>query len=315
MGVGRPLTFGSLAVLGALGGAWAYSQWLARRSEDLAPDVLGRPGSMIHVDGVGIHYIERGHGWPLVLIHGLGESIYNFRHNIPALAERFRVLALDLKGFGFSDRPPDADYSLASQAQLVRNFMIRLGVQQASVLGHSMGGAIAMRLAANFPERVERLILVTSGHNGRLVPGWAGSLLAQPLVEGLVVFALHNRTLRETLWRTGCYDPAVLTPDVKEAYYQPSRIQGSARAIAKVLGDMARERPVDLARVHQPALLLWGAEDQWLRLSHAKRLLQALPNAELQIIDRARHMVLEERAEEANRAIVSFLLKQMSPLP
>ncbi|MFQ5879716.1 MAG: alpha/beta fold hydrolase [Dehalococcoidia bacterium] len=314
MGIGRSLTVGSLAVMGAMGSAWAYTRWLTRRNEQVDPALLARPGDMIYIDGIGIHYMERGHGWPLVLIHGLGGSTYNFRHNIPALAEHFRVLAPDLMGFGFSDRPPDADYSLTSQAQLVRNFMARLGVQQASVLGLSMGGTVAMRLAANFPERVERLVLAASAGGGRLVPAWAGSFLARPLVEAFVAFALHNRTFREALWRTGSYDPTVLTPEVKEGYYRPGRIRGSARAVAKVMADLAREEPLDLSRIYQPTLLLWGADDRWLRLSLAQQLLQALPNAELQIIDQARHMVLEERAEEANRAAISFLLRR-TPSP
>lgn len=313
MGAGRFLGLGSLALTGAVAGAWAYGRWLACRREDLDPSALERPGQLMHLDGVGIHYLERGEGPPLVLIHGLGASTYNFRHNIPALAEHFRVLALDLMGFGFSDRPPDAEYFLVSQAQLVRNFLARLGVERAAVLGHSMGGAVAMRLAANFPERVGRLVLVSSAHNGRLLPAWVGALWARPLVEAFAAFALHNRAFRETLWRSGAYDPSVLTREVKEGYYRPSRLRGSARAIAKVLADLAREEPLDLRRIRQPTLLLWGAQDRWLGLALAQRLLQALPKAELQVIERARHMVLEERPEEANRAIVSFLLRPDLP--
>jgi pimeloyl-ACP methyl ester carboxylesterase len=121
----------------------------------------------VEVDGVPIHYVEAGQGKAVLLIHGLGASTFSFRHTIPELAQRYRVIALDLKGFGYSARP-QSDYSLTAQAALVRQVMDRLGVERAAVVGHSMGGAVAMRLALGYPERVSRLVLVASATDREL---------------------------------------------------------------------------------------------------------------------------------------------------
>ena len=173
----------TLALLGgAVGGLWAYSRRENRRYESLDLSEVEKPGRMLSVDGVGIHCLEAGQGPALLLIHGLGASTFTFRRILPDLARRFRVVAVDLKGFGFSERPAAGDYSLSAQAALVRQVMDQLGVEKASVLGHSMGGAVAMRLALAYPERVERLILASSASDvdlGRRV--WGAAVIGRML--------------------------------------------------------------------------------------------------------------------------------------
>jgi pimeloyl-ACP methyl ester carboxylesterase len=302
----RILLLGGLTA-GALAALWAYPRWLVRRCENLDLADVPKPGSMIRLDGVGIHYVDRGQGQPLVLIHGLGGSICNFRYNIPVLSEHLRVVALDLKGFGYSERPAAGDYSLTAQARLVGELMDRLGIPRAAVLGHSMGGAIALRLAATRPEKVDRLILVGSAPPGRMVPRFAASPPLPSLLRLGTALVLHQPRLREIVLRQGFYDPAFLSPEMLEEFRRFARIRGSTNAIASLLSDAARDEPVDLSRVSQPVLLLWGRQDRWTGLRLARWLADQIPDARLHIIERARHMVLEERAEEANEAILSFL--------
>jgi pimeloyl-ACP methyl ester carboxylesterase len=304
--VGRRLLLCGLTV-GALAAVWAYPRWLVRRHETLDLAEVPKPGDVIRLDGVGIHYVDRGQGSPLVLIHGLGGRIYNFRYNIPVLSERLRVVALDLKGFGYSERPADSDYSLTAQARLVGGLMDRLGIPRAAVLGHSMGGAIALRLAVACPEKVDRLILVGSAPPNEMVPRFAASRPLPSLLRLGTALVLHQPWLRENVLRQGFYDPAFLTPEMLEEFRRSACIRGSTNAIASLLSDAARDEPVDLSRVGQPVLLLWGEGDRWTNLRLARRLAAELPDARLQVIDRARHMVLEERAQEANGAILAFL--------
>jgi pimeloyl-ACP methyl ester carboxylesterase len=107
--------------------------------------------------------------------------------------------------------------------------------------------------------------------------------------------------------RQGFYDPAFVSPEMLAEFCLSARIRGSTDAIASLLSDAARDEPLDLSRVNQPTLLLWGEGDRWTNLRLARWLADELPDARLQVIDRARHMVLEERAEEANEAILAFL--------
>jgi pimeloyl-ACP methyl ester carboxylesterase len=302
----RILLLGGLTA-GAVAALWAYPRWLVRRSENLDLADVPKPGDIIRLNGVGIHYVDRGQGPPLVLIHGLGGSICNFRYNIPVLSQHLRVVAPDLKGFGYSERPAAGDYSPTAQARLVAELMDRLGIPRAAVLGHSMGGAIALRLAATWPEKVDRLILVGSAPPDRMVPRFvAGPPLPSFLRLGTAL-VLHQPRLREIVLRQGFYDPAFLTPEMVEEFRHIARIRGSTSAIASVLRDAAREEPIDLSRVSQPVLLLWGRHDRWPGLRLARWLTDQIPDARLKVIERARHMVLEERAEEANEAILSFL--------
>ena len=305
--VGRRLLLLGGLTIGTLGALWAYARWLVERYEIVDVADVPKPGSTVSLDGVAIHYMDQGQGLPLVLIHGLGGSTYNFRYNIPVLAERLRVIAPDLKGFGYSERPPVGDYSLTAQARLVGELMDRLGITRAALLGHSMGGAIALRLAATFPEKVEKLILV-----GSTPPNWMVLRLAVgPPVRSLLrlgaALVLHQPGLRERVLRQGFYDPTSLSPEMMEEIRRVATIRGSTNAIASLLSDAAGDEPIDLSRVSQPVLLLWGEGDRWTNPGLARCLADQLPDARLQVIDRARHMVLEERPEEANDAILAFL--------
>lgn len=301
----RLLLAGGLAA-GAAGALWVYPRWLIGRSEDLDLAEVSKPGQVLHVGGLNLHYVDVGQGPAVVLIHGLGGSLYNFRYNIPALSQQFRVVALDLKGFGYSDRPLDADYSQTAQAQLVADFMDRLGIGRAAVLGHSLGGAIALRLAALFPQRVTRLILVGSAPPVRLVPPLGGSVL-RPVLRLGAALMLHQPGLREAVLRSGFYDPAFFTQEMLEEFRRVGRIRGTAESIVRVLLDSARDEPLDLAQIRQPTLLLWGEGDRAVGLRVARWLQARLPDARLRVIERARHMVIEERADESNAAICSFL--------
>jgi len=128
------------------------------------PRSLAGPESRFaHVAGTMIHYVQKGSGRPLVLIHGFAGSTYTWRNLIPLLAAGHTVYALDLPGFGLSDKPLRGDYTLAAQSRIVLGFLDQLGVRQATLIGHSMGGVIAALAAAQSPQRVAQLVLIEPG--------------------------------------------------------------------------------------------------------------------------------------------------------
>jgi len=299
-------------ILGALSGAafaglYAYAVRSVQRFEDLDLESIEKAGNTTYVGRVGIHFLEAGEGAPLILIHGFGGSTFSFRHTIPELARHFRVIALDLKGFGLSERPAGGDYSLTAQARLVSEFMERLGIRRATVLGHSMGGEVAMRLAVNHPERVERLILVDSA-SGREVPHrTSGGRFLRPLLPVVALFTLHSRRFRRLSLRSAVYDPAYLTPEVLEGYFRPTRIRGHLRGLGELLASWRNDPPLDPSAIVQPTLVLWGEEDHWLPVSQGQHIHEQISGSRMVIIPKAGHLPLEERPEESNRAIVDFL--------
>jgi pimeloyl-ACP methyl ester carboxylesterase len=291
----------------AFAGLYAYALRSVQRFEDLDPEEVDKPGNELEVSSVRVHFVEAGEGAPLILIHGFGASTFGFRHTIPELARHFRAIALDLKGFGLSERPPGGDYSLTAQARLVSEFMEGMGIQRAAVLGHSMGGEIAMRLAINHPERVERLILVDSaGGREARYRGTGGSFL-RPLLPVVALFTLHSRRFRSLSLRSGVYDPAYLTPEVLEGYFRPTRIRGHLRGLGELLTSRRNDPPLDPSAIVQPTLILWGEKDRWLPVSQGQRLHEQIPGSQIVIIPKAGHLPLEEQPDESNRAILEFL--------
>jgi pimeloyl-ACP methyl ester carboxylesterase len=309
----RPSTVVTVAAAGV---AAAYAAVQAanaviRRQEDVDPDALTRPGAMFFIRGLGIHYAEQGHGPPVVLLHGFGASMFSFRHQVGPLAEHFRVLALDLPGFGYSDRPADADLSLTAQAERVREFLDRMGVERATLIGHSMGGAIAMRLAAAHPDRVERLVLAAGAP-----PDTPVRLPLYPLLRPLspipLAFLAGNERYGRRTIRRIVYDPATLTDDVLRAYTRPLRLRGTAACLIKMLGDVRRDPPLDPATVSARTLLLYGEADTVVPLRVAHRLHAVMPDARLEVVPRAGHLLLEEQPRACTDAILRFL---SAPVP
>lgn len=298
------------ASLGALAAGTLALNWLAaaiiRHYEDLDPETVERPGGMVYVRGTGLHYVERGAGPPLVLVHGFLGSTVTFSELIERLEPHRRVIALDLPGFGYSDRPLDIDRSHTAVAELLCAALDRLGIERAAVLGHSMGGVIAARLAAAHPERVERLILV-----GSPAPDEVRRLPLYPLLRPVlpILFALtlaNLPRLRRSL-RGLTYDPTFITDQRWQAYAYPSRLHGSTYALIKLLGDVRRDVPLDPARIGVRTLLLWGEADTAVPLRVAHRLHALLPDARLEVVPRAGHLVLEEQPDASVGAILRFL--------
>jgi pimeloyl-ACP methyl ester carboxylesterase len=278
-----------------------------RRWEDTDLAAVVKPGQEVLVGGVRLHYVEAGEGPPLLLLHGLNGSTFSFRLLMPYLARHFRTIAVDLKGFGYSDRPSSGDYSLGAQARLVAGFLDALGIDRAFVLGHSLGGAVAMRLALASPERVERLILVSAADDSELRRGLRSARLVRPLLPVVAAFTVQNQRFRRMSLRSACYDPAFITPEIMEGYMAPTRIRGHLHALGSLMVDRRRDAPLDAASITQPTLIMWGSADRWIASSHGERLRALIPSSSFVLIEKAGHLVLEEQPQECSRVIIDFL--------
>jgi pimeloyl-ACP methyl ester carboxylesterase len=303
----------TLALLGtALSGLWTYSRRAVQRFEAEDWSEAKKPGDILYVNGIGLHYVTAGQGPALLLIHGLGSHTFSFRHVMPELARHFRVVALDLKGFGFSERPSAGDYTLSGQAELVRGFMERLGIDRAAVLGHSMGGAVAMRLALAHPDRVERLILLASASDLELGRHVWGAALLRPLLPLVAPFTYYNYRFREKTLKSGYFNPDLCTEEIVEGYLRPAHIRGYLRALGNTMADWRKDPPLEPSAITRPTLILWGEADRWLPPSRGERLHSLIPDSRLVVLDRAGHMLIEERPEAVLEAILGFLLEKQA---
>ena len=195
----------------------------------------------VQVDGLRVRFWAKGEeGSALLLIHGLGASIETWKDNIHVLAQDHRVYALDLPGNGRSDKPP-APYSLADLAQFVREFMRVEGIERASLVGNSVGGAVSMQFAIQFPDQVDKLVLVDSAGLGKQV-GLLLRLLTLPLVGEWL--SRPSRKGAAQLWEEAFYDPALVTEEWVELYYELDSLPGNQASMLTTLRSLATVRGI-----------------------------------------------------------------------
>jgi pimeloyl-ACP methyl ester carboxylesterase len=273
-------------------------------------DELAREGALrnVEVDGRRYCVAELGHGPPLLLLHGLGGSLYDWRHMLRALAEEHRVIAIDFLGAGESDIPEGEDYSVASQARRILGLMDQLGVERAALMGNSYGGGIALRIAQDWPGRVERLILINSICYARDIPNYV-SLVRWPFAD-CVAGTLPLRNMAGWVLRSSYKDPDKLSDKELETYVAELGAPGRRRSVLQFIRDVvprdATEFEARLKSIRVPSLLLWGKHDTTVPLSLGRTLEKDLPNAHLVELE-AGHVPNQEIPSEVLRLSREFL--------
>ena len=266
------------------------------------------PGKFIPVNSQNIRYIDTGSGLPLLFLHGFGASIYSWRKNLEPIAKYHRVCAPDLPGFGYSDKPLDADYSIDAYADFVVQFMDRLHIPRAILVGHSLGGGIALLTSLKYPSRVLALILLDA-EAYPIKPPLMLTVAKLPLVRSVVHRAIGKWVVRISLQRS-FHNPALITAPLVNEYYRPFLTENGKAAPIRVLQAMdfekLRELPGRYRSIRQKTLIIWGREDQISRTHLAHKLKKDLPNSRLRIIPKCGHLVQEEKAEAVNREIIRF---------
>ncbi len=231
-----------------------------------------------------VHALHTGGGEALVLLHGLSGSSRWWRYNVPALAEHFRTHTPDLVGFGRS-RAWVAQPTIREMAAILAEWMQVSEIERAHVIGHSMGGQIAIHLAAEAPARVRRLVLVSA----------AG-------IPRELTLAAMTRFIAEIVppraWGTPTFLPTVAV----DALRMGPRVFFSATS--HLLRDDVR--PL-LARIEAPTLLVWGRLDPLTPLVHGEQMAKLIPNARLIVFDEAAHMPMVDAAESFNEEVLRFL--------
>jgi pimeloyl-ACP methyl ester carboxylesterase len=270
---------------------------------------------LLVVGGQTVHVEQRGSGDPVLLLHGFGESTFTWRLVAPALAERFHVIAVDLNGFGYTDRPRDpAAYTLDGQQRLVLGVLDALGVDRAHVVGHSYGGALALWLAAHHPERLRSLALVDTA-----MPLYSTDRRSRAAnLRAVTHVYLRTVAMRERYIRKGLanayFDDSLATPAVAREVLDRLRIEGIDDAyygLTAKNGEPPAE--VDLAAIRVPTLVVWGGEDTVTPPRNGERIAAALGDARLVTIPGCGHVPMEETPAGLLDALLPFLAAQADP--
>jgi pimeloyl-ACP methyl ester carboxylesterase len=258
----------------------------------------------VAVDGLRLHVAEAGSGPALLLIHGLTASHAVWEPTIAEFAGAWRVIAPDLPGHGESDKP-DAPYTIDFFAGVVRSLMRELDVHEAVVAGSSLGGQVALELAAWYPTFTRALVLAAPavGYSAAMRPvGQAlqmvsGPKLLRARLTQLFQQSFHDRSRIGHVTRRRILEERLAADD----------FPAFARAVARSLGGVLTAEPQPLDRVTQPVLLLWGREDRLVPLRRSERLLRRLPQARLHVLERCGHLPMLEQPTAFHRAMSGFL--------
>ena len=267
------------------------------------------PGQFMRIGSLKIRYFDSGTGNPLVFIHGFGASIYSWRKNLDALSKHNRVCAPDLPGFGYSDKPLDADYSIDAYADFIIQFMDKLQVKEPVLVGHSLGGGIALLTSLKYPSRVKALILLDA-EAYPITPPLMLTVAKLPVIRSVIHRAIGKWVVRISLKRS-YFNQTLITDDLVDEYYRPFLTENGKVVPIKVLQAMDFEKLQELPRryrgIRKRTLIIWGEEDRISRIHLAYKLKKDLPYAKLKIIPASGHLVQEEKPEFVNRLILNFV--------
>ena len=261
--------------------------------------------------GLRIHYHEAGQGPVLLAIHGGAPGAFgwgNFGRNIEELARYFRVILVDLPGYGKSDKPEVTSGRNVMYAQTMAALLESLGLESANVLGMATGGAVAIRLAVDFPEVVERLILVSSA-GGQTMFGIRRQATASQIYYGGEGPSLEK--MRDYLSQL-LHDPSLITDDVLHERYEAS-IEPDFMKKAPEGRTPTRHTPEDLWKrldeIRAHTLILWGRENRAQSFENSVFMLSRIPHAQLHVFGECGLWVPFEKPEEFNALVAHFILR------
>ncbi|TDD61665.1 alpha/beta fold hydrolase [Kribbella antibiotica] len=266
-------------------------------------------GRTLDVDGLATNYHDHGEGPPVLLIHGSGPGVSawaNWRTVLPALSRHHRVIAPDIRGFGYTARPPQTPYGPELWLDHLLGFLDALELPKVSIVGNSFGGALALRLAAKAPERVDRLVLMGSvGVPFEITPGleavWGFEPSLPAMRELLRVFTYDHSKVDDGLAQLRL--DAATRPGVQEAYASmfPAPRQSGVDALA--LDDSV------IAGLPHETLILHGLDDQVIPLAGSVRLLELIERSQLHVFGQCGHWVQIEHGPRFVSLVEGFLLE------
>jgi pimeloyl-ACP methyl ester carboxylesterase len=266
-------------------------------------------GKFIKLDGYSTHYIEKGEGEPVILIHGFLYDSYMWNKNIDALADKFKVYAIDLWGFGYSTRDP-MDYGYQLYANQLLKFMDALDIQKASLIGQSMGGGTSIFFSVNHRDRVNKLILVDPAGMPNPLP-LIGKITNLPKIGEFLLGLKSDFYRKMVLSTTFIYDKEFVTESYFENVTRFHKIKGTIEILLKILRKQFFHTLSDeihrLGEMDVPILIIFGRQDKAVPLERGKEMHNILRGSQLEIFENAGHCPHDEQSQKFNQLAVDFL--------
>ena len=299
------VTMASLLLI-VYGGLVVYAYWPYGEGIPIA-ELATAEDQFADANGIQIRYREWGQqqkdGKTIVFIHGFANSLQSFKLIAPYLAADYHVIAIDMPGFGLSDKPTDHDYGNAPQAQVVVDFIEALGLRDVLIGGHSMGGAHAIHVALMSPE-VDGIILFNPGIITTGVPP-VTQYFVFPLPR-LAAKIFGEREFRKSFLTSSYLDPSIINDKVMDELMLGARAEGYIEGTTVLMSYYTAGNEVELLdQLKVPTLIVWGAQDKRKPADEATELRDLMDGSRLIIVEEAGHYVHEEQPQEAAAAIIA----------
>ena len=302
------LAVASAIAIGTLAAMALVNRHLAKKAERDNPAA----GRFLDVSGVRLHYVERGSGEPLVLLHGNGSMIEDFQSSglIDLAAKQFKVIVFDRPGFGHSDRPRNVIWTPDAQAELIKQALARLGVSNAVVLGHSWGASVAVALALKYPDLVRGLVLASGYYYPTARPDViAMGAPALPLIGDILSHTL-SPLISRAIWplmMAKIFGPRSMPEKFgafpKEMALRPSQIRASAAELALMIPDAFKLRH-QYVNLKMPVVIIAGEDDRLIDIdTQSARLHSDIPQSRFNRIAGNGHMIQQTATDQVMSAI------------
>ena len=301
-----------LALTATLLGVWSLAMaWAYWPGETEVPveTLLGPDDRLLEVAGLQLRYREWGERHAeqpsLLLLHGFANSLQSFRELAPRLADQHHVIAIDMPGYGLSDKPVDYDYHNGPQAETIIKAARALGLSRVVYVGHSLGGAIALQAAIKDPNTAG-LVLLNPGILSTGVPKIVQVTL--PPLPRMSAKLFASRDFRGNFLRRSYVDPTLVTEQVIDDVMLGTRAEGYMQGMTSLMSQYAEGEEIALARrIEVPTLIPWGDEDRNKPATEAEALRQLIPGSKLVRLPNAGHYVHEEAAAAVAIAMLGWL--------
>lgn len=261
------------------------------------------------------YWLQGASGSPVVLLHGIACSVLEWQHNIAPLAAQHQVYAVDLLGFGLSDKPVEEPYDLNSLARFVLKFMDSVGLSQAHLAGNSLGGRLALQCAALAPERVTSMVLVDPAGIDKRETLLEFRLTTLPVLGEMLGRPTAFGT--RMLWRKAFFNPEpFVTNELVRTKVALASSPGALQAFLKTLrgfvefggfkAEWVEQLHRQLPEMRTRCLVIWGNDDQFVPVAHAQVLKTLMPNVQVEVFDHCGHVPQIECADRFNETVLNF---------
>jgi len=297
-----------LTVTAAVAWYWAPDRQVA----ELKPRWALAPSQFVAIDGMLVHLRDQGprdDPAPIVLLHGTSASLHTWEGWVAVLQDKRRVISLDLPGFGLTGPFPDGDYRMSHYSAFLANVLEQLQVPRAVVAGNSFGGQLAWQFALDYPQRVERLVLVDAAgypRNATSMP--IGFRLAQIPALAPVMANVLPRPMIEASIRNVYGDPDQVSDELIDRYYELTLRAGNRDALRqRFIQAEAGQSYTRISELKMPTLILWGGRDELIPPVNAERFKRDIKGSRLVLFDELGHVPQEEDPARTVAVLMGFL--------